>query len=153
DQRALAVVEPAQREEVVPLVVIERRFFAEAREHRVGVGEDRDFVGVVVEVGRTRRHRTPPQVASLSQPTSRRNGCVRTIRPVNVAGSAVQSRNAVSVIKLMSSVLVFARSSASAPSVATGSDGAAEFTAMPSAYSSAARLPVRRSWAAFAMPY
>ena len=41
-----------KRVEVVPLVVVERRFLPEPPEHRIGVGEDLLVVGIVGEVGR-----------------------------------------------------------------------------------------------------
>ena len=74
------------------------------------------------------------------------------IRPVIDFGSAVTSVSAVWVMSSMSSVSVLARSRVPAPGVATGFDGAAAFTAMPSLYSSAARLFVSRFSAAFTVP-
>ena len=64
----------------------------------------------------------------------------------------MHKRNAVSVMRLMSSVSSFARSRVPAPGVATGFDGAAALTAMPSLYNSAAKLWVSRLSAAFAVP-
>src|SRR5207302_836134 len=52
DQAALDVGVPAHRVEVVLLVVVERRLFPEAAEHRVGIGVDGDVVRVVVDVVR-----------------------------------------------------------------------------------------------------
>ena len=55
DQAALDVFEAADREEVVLLVVVERRLLAQPPEHRVGIGVDLDVVGVVVDVAGARR--------------------------------------------------------------------------------------------------
>ena len=74
------------------------------------------------------------------------------MRPVSVFGSPVHSMNAVWVISSMSSVSVLARSSVPAPGVATGLVGAAALTAIPSSYSSAARLFVSRLSAALTVP-
>ena len=61
DETALHVVEAAHREEVVRLVVVERRFFAQPPEHRVRIRVDVDVVGVVVDVRRLgRRHEPSP---------------------------------------------------------------------------------------------
>ena len=51
DEAALDVLVAAHGVEVVRLVVVERRLLAEAAEHRVRIGVDRDVVGVVVDVG------------------------------------------------------------------------------------------------------
>ena len=56
------------------------------------------------------------------------------------------------MISSMSSVSVLARSSVPAPGVATGFVGAAALTAIPSSYSSAARLFVSRLSAALTVP-
>ena len=55
DERALDVVEAAQREEVVLLVVVERRFLAQPAPERVRIGVDVDVVRVVVEPAVVRR--------------------------------------------------------------------------------------------------
>lgn len=83
----------------------------------------------------------------LSTPISRRKVWVCAMRPVKVDGSPVHSSKAVRVMSSMSSVSVLARSRVPAPGVATGLVGAAALTAIPSSYSSAARLfrhPIHR---------
>ena len=58
EQSPLHVLVAADGEEVVLLVVIERRFLAQPAEHRIGVGVDRDVVRVVVDIARAGcRHR------------------------------------------------------------------------------------------------
>src|SRR5207237_8003492 len=54
------VVVPDDGEEVVLIVVVERRFLAQASEHRIGVGVDGDVVRVVVEVGVAADGHAPP---------------------------------------------------------------------------------------------
>ena len=58
---ALDVCEPADRVEVVGLVVVERRLLPQPAEDRVRVGVDVHVVGVVVHVaGALGRHSAPP---------------------------------------------------------------------------------------------
>src|SRR5262249_484131 len=61
DRRPFDVVEAAEREEVVALVVIERLFVAQPFPDRVRVGVDLEVVRVVVDGGV--RHRYPPTPA------------------------------------------------------------------------------------------
>ena len=51
DDRLVDVLEPAERVEVVLLVVVERRLFADAGEHRVGIHVQLDAVRIVVQLG------------------------------------------------------------------------------------------------------
>ena len=69
EQAALHVLEAAEGVEVVRLVVIEGRLFAQPAEHRVRVGVDADVVGVEVDVvGAGRRH-GPPRPIGVSNMT------------------------------------------------------------------------------------
>ena len=56
-ERTFHVVGPADREEVVLLVVIERRLLAQAAEDRIGIRVDLEVVRVVIDVGSPRPHR------------------------------------------------------------------------------------------------
>jgi hypothetical protein len=51
EQRGLHVGEPAQRVEVVPVVVVERLLVAEPLPHGVGIRVDDEVEGVVVQLG------------------------------------------------------------------------------------------------------
>ena len=61
DQAALDVLEAADGEEVVLLVVVERRLVAQPAEHRVRIGVDLDVVRVVVHVA-PRVHEPPRHI-------------------------------------------------------------------------------------------
>src|SRR5205807_5857788 len=56
DQSLLDVVETAEREEVVLLVVVERCSFAHPPPHRVGVGVDVEVIGIVIDALAGDRH-------------------------------------------------------------------------------------------------
>ena len=67
DESPFDVVEPADREEVVDLVVVERRLLAQPPVHGIRIGVDPDVVRVVVDVTRAgRRHWTVPFSARSS---------------------------------------------------------------------------------------
>src|SRR5205823_5668665 len=65
-QATLDVLEAADREEVVALVVIERCLLPEPLERGVGVGVDADVVGVVVEVGHASLADQPPSTGMIA---------------------------------------------------------------------------------------
>ena len=54
------IIEPAQGEEVVPLVVVERYLLAQPAKHRIRVGVEVHVVGVVIQLSQARsRHVSP----------------------------------------------------------------------------------------------
>jgi hypothetical protein len=65
DQRLIDVGEPAQREEGVFRVVVKRRLVAQAREHRIRVGDELDIVWIETNMTLSaRRHEIPPSTAT-----------------------------------------------------------------------------------------
>ena len=60
DRGSFDILEPAERIEVVLLVVVERGLVPEPLEHRVRIRVDLPVVGVVIHVGLRRGHLPPP---------------------------------------------------------------------------------------------